>query len=217
MSYSEEVSDHIALIDLDGTVADYDKAMAEWQERLRAPDEKPIYYRMDHEHPHIEARRKLVQNLPGFWESLPRLTLGFEVIEEMRSIGFSLHVLTKGPTSCANAWGEKLKWSQRHLPDAAVTVSGDKSLVYGRVLFDDFPPYYTAWLRVRPRGLVVCLAHPWNEGWAPGGPAEHPQVLRYDGSPVSLLSLRAALANAFDRKSGARIAEATTTEFLNDA
>ena len=73
-------------------------------------------------------------------------------------------------------------------------------MVYGRVLFDDWPPYFEKWLAVRPRGLVVCLAHPWNAAFAKGGPKEHPNVVRYDGSDV--LELRYALERAQGRAPG---------------
>jgi hypothetical protein len=200
----EDSPDRIALIDLDGSVADYDKIMTEWQNKLKSPEEPPYEGRFNQlEQPHIEARRKLVQNLPGFWRTLPRIDLGFDVVRELRDITFDLHVLTKGPTSSPIAWGEKVQWCQEHLPDASVTVSGDKSLVYGRVLFDDFPPYFTAWLRVRPRGLVVCLAHPWNEEYKVGGGLHHPQVFRYDGTNRS--ELRERLRAAHDRKPGRAI------------
>lgn len=197
---NNEPTDRVALIDLDGTVADYDKSMNEWQQKLASPTETIPFTRMDHETPWLEARRKLIQRIPGFWKNLQPIQHGFDVVEVMREIGYSLHVLTKGPTSTSNAWGEKLEWCQEYIPDAAVTVSGDKSLVYGRVLFDDFPPYYTAWLRVRPRGLVVCLAHAWNERYAPEGDLTHPQVFRYDGTNKDELVIR--LQAAYDRQGG---------------
>jgi hypothetical protein len=122
------------------------------------------------------------------------------VVDELRALGFELHVLTKGPRSTPNAWSEKVEWCADHLPDANVTVTGDKSLVYGRVLVDDWPPYFTRWLEARPRGLVVCVAHPWNEGFSPGGPQAHANVLRYDGANRE--ELRRRLARAYER--GAR-------------
>lgn len=194
--------DRIALIDLDGTVADYDTAMREAIRSVQTPDEMPYRHRVpEHqEPPYMEARRKLIQRQPGFWRNLKRLPLGFAVVEELRRLGFSLHVLTKGPRTTPNAWSEKLEWCIEHLPDANVTVSGDKSLVYGRILFDDFPPYFEKWLAVRPRGLVVCLAHPWNVEFAEGGSKQHPNVLRYDGTDQ--LELNLWLARAYERIPG---------------
>lgn len=194
--------DMVALVDLDGTVADYDTAMRDAMRTLQSPEETLYGHRYPEsgEPPYVEARRKMIQRQPGFWRKLKPLPPGFDVIDELRKLEFALHVLTKGPRSTPNAWSEKLEWCVEHLPDATVTISGDKSLVYGRVLFDDFPPYFEKWLVVRPRGLVVCIAHPWNEDFAKGGPKEHPNVLRYDGSDV--LELRYALEKAQGRAPG---------------
>lgn len=184
------MSDNIALIDLDGTVADYDAALTEAMKTLQAPDE-PSYqdrYTGGVEPSYIEARRKMIQRQPGFWRNLKPLQLGFDVVDEFRRLEFGLHVLTKGPRSTPNAWGEKLEWCTEHMPDALVTVSSDKSLVYGRALVDDYPDYFMGWLRHRPRGLVVCVAHPWNEGFRKGGRQENPNVFRYDGTNRKELS-----------------------------
>jgi 5'(3')-deoxyribonucleotidase len=198
-----DADDRIALIDLDGTAADYDAAMQAQLRLIRSPGEAADVRRPvldEDEADYMKARRKLIQRQPGFWRNLKPLPMGFEVIEEMRRLTFSLHVLTKGPTSTPNAWSEKLEWCQEHIPDAAVTISGDKSLVYGRVLFDDWPSYYLKWLLVRPRGLVVCLAHPWNEDFRQGGPKEHPNVFRYDGTNRPELVSR--LTKAYERAAG---------------
>jgi 5'(3')-deoxyribonucleotidase len=196
----EDEQDRVALIDLDGTVADYDTEMRNQMRSLQSPDE-PLYgdrYSTGSEPPHVEARRKMIQRQPGFWRNLKPLPLGFQVVEELRQLGFGLHVLTKGPQKNGPAWGEKLEWCCEHLPDATVTVTGQKSLVYGRVLFDDFPPYFLTWLKVRPRGLVICLAHPWNADFASGGSKAHPNIIRYDGTDT--IELREGLRRAYERE-----------------
>lgn len=194
------VTDKVALIDLDGTVADYDAAMGRYMRLLQSPGETAYTDRLSNldgggkEPSHIEARRKLVQQLPGFWRYLPRLALGFEIVDELRTLGFDLHVLTKGPKKTPSAWSEKVEWCQEHLPDVSVTVGSDKSLVYGRVLVDDWPEYFEKWLDVRPRGLVVCVAHPWNADCI------DPRVFRYDGTNRE--ELRRRLTAAYERQSG---------------
>src|SRR5262245_29794187 len=101
---TDEVNDRIALVDLDGTVANYDGAMSAAEALLRAPGEPSYEGQHDDAPPHIKARRDLIKRIPGFWRNLPRIPLGFEVVEELRALGFELHVLTKGPNKAANAW-----------------------------------------------------------------------------------------------------------------
>jgi 5'-nucleotidase len=195
-----DVTDQIALIDLDGTLADYDTEMQAQMRRIAGPAEGEYFHRPvldEDETEYRKARRKLIQRQPGFWRNLKPLKHGFDVVDELRIFQFQLHVLTKGPMSTPNAWSEKVEWCKEHLPDATVTVTGDKSLVYGRVLVDDWPPYFEKWLLVRPRGLVVAVAHPWNDAYAKGCPKEHPNVIRYDGSNAT--ALRAALERAQGR------------------
>jgi hypothetical protein len=70
--------DHIVLIDLDGTVADYDAAASVAPASLRAPG-KPSHLDRDAggaTPPHLEARRTLVQRQPGFWRRPPRVGRG---------------------------------------------------------------------------------------------------------------------------------------------
>lgn len=181
------VTDKVALIDLDGTVADYDKAMTAEMRKIQHPTEVPYSTRMNNgeEPAYMMARRKMIQSRPGFWRNLEQLKLGFEILSEIRKIGFNLHILTKAPSLReqnaptfpeANAWSEKAIWSMENIPDALVHLSSDKSLMYGRVLMDDWPPYFLKWLAVRPRGLVVSVAQLWNKD------VDHPNVIRYDGS-----------------------------------
>lgn len=187
------MEDRVALIDLDGTIADYDLAMITAMKQIQHPSET-LYQKLESEPDYVKARRLLIQRQPGFWKNLKPLQLGFDIVEELRSLGFLLHVLTKGPTSTPNAWSEKLEWCKQYLPDAAVTVSGDKSLVYGRVLVDDWPSYFLKWLEVRPRGLVVCVEHELNKD------IKHPNVIHYNGSNIE--ELKARLKQAYERESG---------------
>lgn len=193
--------DQVSLIDLDSNIADYDKSLHYHMNRLRAPEE-PIFtgrYESGGEPPHIEARRKLIQAYPGFWRDLEPIPLGFQVVNELRAIGFRLHVLTKGPKGTPSAFTEKKQWCDRYIPDAALTIAGDKSLVYGKILMDDFPPYFTQWLRVRPRGLVITVAQPWNADYARGGSLEHSNVFRFDGT--NLDELKQIIQRVYHRKS----------------
>lgn len=171
----------VALIDMDGTVADFDGAMVRELKRLAAPGEPPaigedgLYI----DAPYIRVRRKLIRSQPGFWRSLKPYGPGFEILAVLKKLDFKCHVLTKGPAHEPAAWSEKVEWCRKHLQGMPVVISEDKSLVYGKVLVDDWPDYYLAWLAHRPRGLVVVPAHPWNIG------ESNPQTVRYDGTNIN--------------------------------
>jgi 5'-nucleotidase len=184
-------SELVALVDMDGTLCDYDGAMLRDLERLRSPGDPLVLPDNDDMHPWLRERRDLIRRQPGWWRNLPKLKLGFDVFGELRELGFEVHVLTKGPVSTPSAWTEKLEWCQQHLEGVPVTMTMDKGLVYGKVLVDDWPPYVERWLQWRPRGLVVLPAHPWNEG------VSRPNAIRYDGS--NLAEVREALERIKER------------------
>lgn len=111
---------------------------------------------------------------------------GFHVLNVAAEIGFDIHVLTQGPMSTSGAWTQKLEWFKENVllhvnssnnlacPEAKITITRDKGLVYGRVLVDDWPEYILKWLTFRKRGLVIMPAREWNKDFT------HEQVLRYD-------------------------------------
>lgn len=207
------VHDNIALIDMDGTVADFDRRMQEELEKLRSPDERMRLPSIEEKGPDwLEARMGLIKRQPGFWRGLPRIDLGFEVVEELVALDFELHVLTKGPRRTKSAWTEKVEWCAEHLPDAHPMIVSKKSLVYGRVLVDDWPPFFEDWLVARPRGLVVCVAQTWNVQYARTMGDVPPlayRVCRYDGTNRD--ALHAALRWARDRRSGTEANEERPT------
>lgn len=196
----EDLDEKVANIDLDGTVADYDKRMQEELEKLRSPHEPaPPRDRGQanyEDEPHMAHRRLLVKSQPGFWRTLPRIERGFEVVQVLRDIGFIINVLTKGPKaeSVLPAWTEKAQWAAEHMPYASVTVTQHKERYFGRVLVDDWPPYFLPWLKARPRGLVIAVAQPWNADVEPS-----PNFIRYDGENIDAVRIMAQ--RAFDRKS----------------
>jgi hypothetical protein len=186
-----EAGDNLALIDLDGTLADFHNGMKRMMDTLRSPGEPDYSDRYDGVPSYIQARRTLIKKTPGFWRGLDRLELGFQVVGYLQEAGFRLNVLTKCSSKNPGAWAEKIEWSVKNLPSAQYTITEEKSIVYGKVLVDDFPDYYLPWLKVRPRGLVIAVAQPWNEG------EDHPNVIRYDGS--NQRQVREAIDKAYQR------------------
>lgn len=171
----------IALFDLDGTLVDYHGALIRDLNRIRSPGEPLVGENPFEEIPHLEARRHMITKQVGWWRKLDRFSLGWDILEVVRDAGCRIVVLTKGPSTKTNAWSEKVEWCDEHLSNYidGVTITHDKSLVYGKVLVDDFPDYIIPWLQHRPRGLVIMPAHPYNADF------KHPQVVRYDGTNIT--------------------------------
>jgi 5'(3')-deoxyribonucleotidase len=158
-------SELIALIDMDGTVADFDGQMKQDLATLASPEEGrtlPTSPDDTQEPAWLVARKRLIKSVPGWWENLPVHEPGRQIVQILADAGFDLMVLTKGPYQATHAWAEKVAWCRKHLPGVPVTITEDKGLVYGKVLVDDWPPYGLRWLEWRPRGLLIIPAQPWN-------------------------------------------------------
>jgi hypothetical protein len=169
----------VALFDLDGSLADFEGALRRDLIALQAPSEPPIPDNLwsAEKHEFIRHRMRLIKNQSGWWRNLDRIEKGFEVLVMAKEIGFDTQILTKGPGSHAMAWQEKVEWcrAQPELSGLPVHIVADKGLVYGNVLYDDFPDYLSRWLQHRPRGLGIMPVRASNEGFA------HPNVVHWKG------------------------------------
>ena len=184
----------IALLDLGGTLCDCSASLRDGLALLAGPNDPTEGESAEVAAANLEARRRLVMGAPGFWRDLPPLAAGFELLELVREQGFSVHVVTKGPHDVPDAWADKVRWCRRHLPDVPVVVTDSKTLVFGHVLIDDWPPYVHDWQRQWPEALAVVPVHPWNHDLPVGA-----RVLRYDGANrpqvrEALRELRAQIA-----------------------
>jgi hypothetical protein len=175
---SSPTSDNIGLFDLDGSLADYDKAILQGLAALQSPGEAALEdVRDGHDVPHWKARMDVIMRQPNFWFNLEPLPKGFQVLNLAREIGFEIHVLTQGPKTKPWAWKEKVEWCQKYLgPDIDIHITRNKGMVYGKFLYDDFPEYMLRWLEHRPRGLGIMPVKKSNQDF------RHPQVIRWDGT-----------------------------------
>jgi hypothetical protein len=149
---------------MDGTLCDHTGALMRDLAKLQSPHEPPIKRHDEDEPEWAKERKRLVRSQKDWWYNLERIELGFDIYKVAREIGFQINILTKGPWTCDGAWSEKVRWVRKHLDDdVKITISEDKSIVYGRVLVDDYVPYVVGWLNFRPRGLVVMVAQEENE------------------------------------------------------
>jgi len=170
-----EIIENIALFDLDGTLADYDSAILRDYNKIKSPED-PEYSRELKKYPYMRARIDMIRNQTNWWYDLDVLDLGYDLYLMAVEVGFKIHILTQGPKSCPNSWGEKLRWVQQKINIEDVTITRDKGLVYGKILVDDYPEYIERWLKWRKNGLVIMPAHDYNKDY------KHPNVIRYDGT-----------------------------------
>lgn len=152
------------LFDMDGTLCDHTGALMRDLELIKSPGDPEVKRHDDDEPEWAKERKRLIRSQRGWWKDLDHIDFGFDIYQAVRKIGFQINILTKGPWTCAHAWTEKVQWCREHLhDDVKITITEDKSIVYGRVLVDDYVPYVVGWLNARPRGLVIMVANPENE------------------------------------------------------
>lgn len=187
--------DKICLFDMDGTLADYDKAMREALIKIN-PKNTILPSDLFNTDEYLELQMDLIKSQNNFWFNLEPIESGFEIFKMAKEIGFTNMILTKGPEKCSSAWEEKLLWCRKYCPNTGITITHapkkqqHKGLVYGRVLVDDYPEYIEQWLQFRPRGLVIMPDRECNINFS------HKQVIRYKDNKEEVLD---ALKKAFNR------------------
>lgn len=192
--------DNVALFDMDGSLADYTEGMVRDLQQIQSPQEEPVtaenIWAMENQD-YVRNRMRLIKARPGFWLDLKPIEMGMDILDACRQMyKFDIHILTKGPKKHSRAWKEKVEWCQRYLgDDVDIHITSDKGLVYGKLLYDDYPEYMLRWLKHRPRGLGIMPVTPYNKDFF------HPNVIMYRGIE-DLEEVVAALTACKNRKPG---------------
>ncbi len=188
---------NVALFDMDGTLCNHEISLSIEMEKLRSPLE-PKFKNLAEKNPkHILNRADLIRKEESWWENLPKFKLGWDILEEVKKLGFHIMILTQGPKSKPMAWSGKMKWLRKYLPGVDVTITRDKGLVYGKILVDDYPEYILRWLKHRKRGLAIMPANKYNKNF------KHKNCIRYDGT--NLKEIKIALEKVLKRKPKERL------------
>jgi 5'(3')-deoxyribonucleotidase len=149
--------ENIALVDMDGTLADFRGALDRDLRARLGDDLEKLSPKT------LQQVEYLIRGQGGWYRNLKPLPLGFALVKMLQSIGFRIMIMTKSSMEAKNAWTEKVEWISQHLPEADMMVTQDKGIVYGKVLVDDYPGHFLRWLEHRPRGVVVMPRQPWNK------------------------------------------------------
>jgi hypothetical protein len=169
-------NDLIALFDMDGTLFDYVGSLKKELRKIESPQEPDVPLRFEGNPGYVQNRIDLITESEAFWSDMPKLQLGWDILQIAEELEYHIHILTQGPRSKPAAWSGKKKCIDKHFgEDFSITLTRDKGLVYGTVLVEDYPKYIKRWLKWRKRGLVIMPANEFN------GSLRHPQVIRYDG------------------------------------
>jgi 5'(3')-deoxyribonucleotidase len=198
--------DKIVQIDLDNTLCDWDGSMIRDMLRVLPPDMCHLVDRWMNEDRRnrpewVENLMSVVRTQAGWWRNLEPLELGMHLLDLVREKWkWEINILTKGPATKPAAWAEKVEWCAKHVGSVPVTICANKSLVYGRVLIDDYPPYMRQWLEHRPNGLGLMPAHSYNADF------EHPNILRVK-SIDDFGRVRNALDMAWERQDGEKLGD----------
>lgn len=163
----------IALVDMDGTLADFQGAMIRDLTKIASPGEEPGDWDESGRPEYQKARWDMIKRQPDWWFNLDPLPGGFLVVSMLKKLNYKVHVLTRAPKKLPMAWEQKVRWCMKHVPDTEITIAPRKEMVYGKVLVDDWPEYIEPWLHHRPRGLVIMPAQHWN------ATLEHPRIVRH--------------------------------------
>lgn len=184
---NECLPENIALVDMDGTVCDWHNRLRRDVQAVLGDDEKRLPPET------VTKIEHLIRSQPGWYLSLERLPVGFAIVKLLKKIGFSVMIATKATPRAKNAWSEKAAWCLQHFADdVEVTVSQNKTIIYGKILVDDYQKFAEPWLKRRPRGYVIMPDQPWNQGFL------HPRVLRVR-SLEDVAALKPKLVEIYNR------------------
>ena len=175
---------NICLVDMDGTLVDYNQAMYDSLMEVMPPSLHPMVE--EHRHnmwplddiPWLKTLMRTIKSVPGWWLNMPSYKMGWDVYRAAEELKFDMKILTKGPWNNTQAWKEKVDYIYKHFPENTPEidiVSKDKHGISGSILVEDYLPYLEPWLEHNPKGLGVLIDSPTSTGWT------HSRCIRYDG------------------------------------
>jgi len=139
---ARELAPIVVLLDMDGTVVDWDSGFRKaWANRSTI--DRTRSYAMEECVPEeFKDEAKKIMMAPGFFRHLPPFPNAVQKVKSMEHAGFQIWFCTSpllgNPTCCQ----EKLEWIQEHFGEEyvkRVILCQDKTTVRGDILIDDKP------------------------------------------------------------------------------
>jgi len=170
----------VALIDMDGTLADFHGALHRDMKSLQGPGESELEdLSLIETTPYLYKRAAFIKRSPNWWYNLSPIPSGMQMLGILHDLDYKMVILTRGPKNNPGAWEQKMRWVEDYVISKfphvkCVVTSGDKSQVMGAVLVDDWPDYVSPWLKTNPNGIGMLPSRYWNSDFV------HASVCRYE-------------------------------------
>jgi len=139
---ARELAPIVVLLDMDGTVVDWDSGFRQAWANRSVIDRTKSYAMEDCVPAEFREEAKQVMMSPGFFRHLPAFPNAIKEVIKMEQAGFQIWFCTSPllghPTCCQ----EKLEWIQEHFGEEyvkRVILCQDKTTVRGDILVDDKP------------------------------------------------------------------------------
>jgi 5'-nucleotidase len=139
---ARELAPIVVLLDMDGTVVDWDSGFRNAWANRSTIDRTKSYAMEDCVPAEFKEEAKQVMMSPGFFRHLPPFPNAVGEVKKMEQAGFQIWFCTSpllgNPTCCQ----EKLEWIQEHFGEEYVKrtiLCQDKTMVRGDILVDDKP------------------------------------------------------------------------------
>lgn len=124
-----KVAPPVLLLDMDGTIVDWDAGFRDlWAERSRI-DRKQSYYMQQCVENEFYREAELLMLEEGFFENLPEMPGAIQAMKEMEECGFKLIICTSPILTSRHCAQEKLNWVRKHLGESwldKIVLSSDK-------------------------------------------------------------------------------------------
>lgn len=139
------MSKPIILVDMDGTIADFEEGRERLLKRLYpemnvipAENITRFYGAEEYIYPEDQKKAYEVTLQPGFFFNLPVIVGARAALFDMYEAGYDVQICTSPMRAAPDCELEKRAWAQKHFSwISKVHVTKDKHLVYGDILIDD--------------------------------------------------------------------------------